>query len=151
MIASLERIDISSKERLFDALFQLASSTKSHTFGSALGWALERLFARVPLCGELDVVVPAAVAEGWAVRILEGKNLKMSSQELHAILLSVGAKTGDSRRDVSPDLKDVIVKRLRSTGVPSASVDGLQHVIELEYKQVSRLLGDNIPAGLVLA
>jgi molecular chaperone DnaK (HSP70) len=149
MLASLERVDMDSKEQFFQALFQIVTSPKKHTFGNAPGWALERLLARLPLCGELDAVVPGSVAGRWTEMIVEGRDIRLSTQEMHGILLSVAAKTDDSRRDIDPALKARIIKKLRSTGAPTASLAGLQHVIELEHKQVSRLLGENMPAGLV--
>jgi hypothetical protein len=101
------------------------------------------------LCGELDTVVPAPVAEGWTVAILDDGNVKLTPQELQGILLSVAAKTGDSRRDIDATLKGTIVKKLRSLGAQASSIEALDRVIELEHKHVSRLLGENMPAGLV--
>jgi molecular chaperone DnaK (HSP70) len=149
MLASLERVAVEQKERLFRALVQIVAARRANVFGNAPSWALERLLARVPLCGELDTVVPAPVAEGWTVAILDDGNVKLTPQELQGILLSVAAKTGDSRRDIDATLKGTIVKKLRSLGAQASSIEALDRVIELEHKHVSRLLGENMPAGLV--
>ncbi len=149
MLASLERLSMEHKDRLFHALLQVVSAKRGSAFGNASSWALERLLSRVPLCGEIDTVVPAPVAEGWTVAILDNGDVKLSPQELQGILLSVAAKTGDPRRDIDANLKDTLIKKLRSLGAQVSSIEALDRAIELEHKQVSRLLGENMPAGLV--
>lgn len=149
MLASLERLDITHKELLFRALFQVVSERRGSNFGNAPGWALERLLARVPLCGEIDTVVPAPEAEAWTAAILDAEDLKLTPQEFQGVLLSVGARTDDPRRDIGTTLKGTILKKLRSIGTQALSIEALDRVVELEHKQVSRLLGENMPAGLV--
>jgi molecular chaperone DnaK (HSP70) len=149
MLASLERLGIEGKERLFRALVQIVSAKRGHAFGNAPSWALERLLARIPLCGELDTVVPAAAAESWVEVMLGDASGKLTPQELQGILLSVAARTGDPRRDIGVTLKDTILRKLRSIGTQASSIEALDSIVELEHKQVSRLLGENMPAGLV--
>ncbi len=148
MLASLERLDVEHKERLFRALIQTVSAGRGRTFGNAPGWALERLFSRVPLCGEIDSVVPARVAEVWIGEILDDQKLKLASGDLQGILLTAAAMTGDPRRDIDTALKVVLTRKLSALGASQANIEGLNRMIELEHKQVSRLLGENMPAGL---
>jgi molecular chaperone DnaK (HSP70) len=149
MLASLERLNMQHKERLFRALLELVSGRRGNPFGTAPSWALERLLARVPLCGEIDSVVPAPVAEGWTTAILDDEHVKLTPQELQGILLSAATRTDDPRRDIGTTLKRTILRKLRSIGTQVSYIEALDRVVELEHKQVSRLLGENMPAGLV--
>src|SRR5204863_4600793 len=65
--ASLERLDVKSKEQLGQVLLKPLRRSPVPTYGF---WALTRLGARVLLYGPLNAVVHHQIVEGWLDTVL---------------------------------------------------------------------------------
>jgi molecular chaperone DnaK (HSP70) len=153
MLATLERVGVPQKVSLLRRVLKWASSPRTHPFGSALAWALERLVTRVPLCGDLDAVVPGHEVGAVLAELVQSTDVRrglpnLNKAELQAVLLSAAAATGDPRRDLDAELRSGVQSALRALGASAAVIADLERVVEVQPQKIARLLGEQLPAGL---
>ena len=155
--ASLERIPASYKEEIGSWLLGrtlklIASATRREspdTADASVGlWALGRIGARQPFYGSAhDVVTPQAV-EPWIESLL---SLDWKRVEAAAFVTAQMARmTNDRARDLPPALRERIVARLATAGVPSGWMAMVRQCENPEEAITSRMLGESLPPGLRL-
>jgi hypothetical protein len=62
----------------------------------------------------------------------------------------IARRTGDRERDLSKQLREGVVERLRMAKTPHAWVRIVREVVALNAADQRRLLGDSLPQGLRL-
>jgi hypothetical protein len=111
-------------------------------------WALARLAARAPIYGPLNCVVPPATATAWAEGLLRAE---WTRPEPTAFALAQLARaTGDRARDLEPDLREKIARRLERSPNGERLAAMVRRPVALEEKEEARLLDEALPAGLRL-
>ncbi|MGU7784721.1 Hsp70 family protein [Burkholderia sp. PU8-34] len=143
--ASLERLPVERKIELAERLIALLQKPAERTLGA---WALGRIGARRPFYGSAHGVVPADVASGWldALFALDWKQVEPAA----FAAAQIARMTGDRSRDVPPDTRDAVVRRLTAASVSATWIAMVREVIELDAADTGRVFGESLPAGLKL-
>ncbi|MGU7774437.1 Hsp70 family protein [Burkholderia sp. MR1-5-21] len=143
--ASLERLPVERKIELAERLIALLQKPAERTLGA---WALGRIGARRPFYGSAHGVVPADVASGWldALFALDWKQVEPAA----FAAAQIARMTGDRSRDLPPDTRDAVVRRLTAAGASATWVAMVREVIELDAADTGRVFGESLPAGLKL-
>ena len=144
LLGSLERLDAGERVKLGDELQRRL--LRGPGDGARL-WALGRIGARTPWYGPLNVVVPAADAERWIMAVLESTHL---TADAAAALVQLGALTGDDTRDVSAEVRELVLERLSSANVPAEGLAPLREVVPVSRIAASHAFGEPLPEGLRL-
>jgi hypothetical protein len=144
LLGTLERLDASQRVRLGD---ELVARTVREPRNAARAWALGRIGARNPLYGPLNNVVPASAAERWIERLLA---LKSIPPDIAAVVVHLGALTGDPARDVSVSVRQRAIQHLLSAGVSSDALAPLERVVPVSRAAAGRAFGEPLPEGLRL-
>jgi hypothetical protein len=126
---------------------ELVLRTVREPRNAARAWALGRLGARNPLYGPLNNVVPASAAERWIERLLE---LKSIPPDVAAVVVQLGALTGDPARDVPVSLRQRAIETLSAAGVPGEALAPLEQVVPVSRASAGRAFGEPLPEGLRL-
>ncbi len=144
LLGSLERLDAGERVKLGDELQRRL--LRGPGDGARL-WALGRIGARTPWYGPLNVVVPAADAERWIMAVLESTHL---TADAAAALVQLGALTGDDTRDVSAEVRELVLERLSSANVPAEGLAPLREIVPVSRIAASHAFGEPLPEGLRL-
>ena len=144
LLASLERLEGGQRARFGDELVERVR--KEPRNGNWL-WALGRIGARDPLYGPLNAVVPPEVAGRFLERLL---NLKEISHDVAASIAQIGARTGDSARDLPDEVLARAAERLQAAGFGSMA-ERLRAVVPTDRSDTGRIFGESLPEGLRLA
>ena len=121
---------------------------KKEPSDSAWLWALGRFGARIPLYGSLVCIVPVATAEEWIFVLLELDEL---SSETASAIVQIGRRTDDRTRDVSEEVGETAISRLRSArSFDQLLVSPLTEFIAPDRSDVVRTFGEPLPKGLRL-
>lgn len=141
LVAGLERISREAKERCGDLFLARAKKIGSY-------WPLARVGARVPVRADPEDAVDSAVAQRWALALLE---LDWATSEGAAFAAaSVGRLTGDARRDLSPQLRKTIAERLTAAKSPASWIDMVLRGADMAASDMKRVFGEGLPVGLKL-
>lgn len=141
MVAALERIDQADKVKAGALFIEQVKKLGSY-------WPLGRVGARALFHGAPSAVVDARWAETWIEQLLL---LDLSKAEGATFALASMARlTGDSARDVDPQLRNRVVERLTAAGAPPTWVDMVLRASELDRGDLKSVLGDSLPPGLRL-
>jgi hypothetical protein len=143
LLANLERLDASTREKIGDEVMRRLRREKDNT---SLLWSIGRLGARTPIYGPLTSVVPASVASGWLNDLIQHKQ---NTPELLAAIVQLGSLTGDPLRDVDEPVLDAARRRVSDAGAPS-DAQPLYKVVTETFANVSRAFGEPLPNGLQL-
>jgi hypothetical protein len=111
-------------------------------------WGLGRVGARVPFHGSAHDVVPVEVVDIWLAAVLALDWKKTEPAPFAAAHLA--RMTGDRARDVDPQLRGEIERRLQAVGAPPAWLRMVREVIQLDQASEKRMLGEALPPGLKL-
>jgi molecular chaperone DnaK (HSP70) len=111
-------------------------------------WGLGRVGARAPFHGSAHDVVPVKVAESWLAAVLALDWKKTEPAPFAAAHLA--RMTGDRARDVDPQLRGEIERRLQAVSAPPAWLQMVREVIQLDQASEQRMLGEALPPGLKL-
>ncbi|MBB3260856.1 molecular chaperone DnaK (HSP70) [Paraburkholderia bannensis] len=145
LYASLEQIDAAQKveigARLLERLQKSAENPQSW-------WALGRIGARLPFYGSAHGVVPPEVAGQWLDAILALDWKKVEPAMFAAA--QIARMTGDRSRDIAPELRETVLKRLESANAPHTWIEMVREVVELDNADTGRVFGEALPAGLKL-
>lgn len=133
-IASLERIEIPMKVRLGEAIIQRIVQGEAV---SADYWALARIGARHLVYGSIGQVVPRETCEKWIVQLLNTKDIDI--EQLTFVLNQLARKTDHRELNVSESILKMIVEKV-----------GLFDSHTMTTEEQEQILGDRLPAGLVL-
>ena len=126
----------------------LVERLTEHGEGDTSWWAVGRLGARVPFHGSAHNVVPREVAQAWIEEILDADWNKSDNAAFAATLLS--RMSGDRERDVSPEIREDVQKKLRAHGASPSWVAMVHEVTVLEAADERRIFGESLPPGLSL-
>jgi hypothetical protein len=145
LLASLEHLSGSTRAALGAELLR---KLKKEPSDSAWLWALGRFGARIPLYGSLACIVPVATAEEWIFVLLELDEL---SSETASAIVQIGRRTDDRTRDVSEEVCETAISRLRSArSFDQLLVRPLTEFIAPDRSDVVRTFGEPLPKGLLL-
>ncbi|WP_322048417.1 Hsp70 family protein [Paraburkholderia sp. J67] len=143
--ASLEQIDAAQK---IEIGAQLLERLKKPAENHQSWWAMGRIGARLPFYGSAHGVVPPEVAAQWLDAILALDWKKVEPAMFAAA--QIARMTGDRSRDIAPELRDTVVKRLESANAPQTWIAMVRDVVELDSADTGRVFGEALPAGLKL-
>jgi hypothetical protein len=146
--ASLERLDLKSKEQLGEAALKTCkrSPTPPHAF-----FALTRLGARVLLYGPLNGVLHPQVVQKWIDAILPFEPGHQSERMAWAFCLTqLARKSGQRAIDIDDSHRLHVLNALNAQSLPIHWVRMVEDVLELEADEQSQMFGEALPIGLRL-
>ncbi len=116
---------------------------KAHTW-----WALGRVGARESLYGSAHTVVPPETAAEWlqAVLALDWKVVEPAA----FAAAQLARLTGDRARDLAPELRDEVARRLAALRAPQSWITMVREVVSLDDADRRRSFGEALPPGLRL-
>jgi molecular chaperone DnaK (HSP70) len=148
MAASLERLDVKTKEALGASLVRQVSRSPVPTYGY---WALTRLGARKLFYGPLNLVVHPQVVETWLEQVLNFTPTNDSEKNGWAFCLANLARmTGQRALDIDDAIRLRVLDRLKSVKVPAHWWEMVERVVETEAGDRGQLFGESLPIGLRL-
>ncbi|PCE34305.1 Hsp70 family protein [Burkholderia ubonensis] len=143
--ASLERLPVERKIELAERLIALLQKPSDSALGA---WALGRVGAREPFYGSAHGVVPADVA-GRLLDALFALDWKQVEPAAFAAA-QIARMTGDRSRDLPPDVRDAVIRRLASANASAKWIDMVREVVAFDVDDTVRVFGESLPAGLKL-
>lgn len=146
--ASLERIDLKTKDQLAQPLLKLAkrSPVPPHVF-----FALTRLGARVLLYGPLNAVLHPHTAQSWIDALADFSPGNESERMGWAFCLSqLARRSGQRAIDVDDAHRDKVLSILRGQTIPEHWVRMVEEVAELDADEQNQMFGETLPIGLRL-
>jgi hypothetical protein len=141
--ASLELLPQQTKVQLGDALLDIIKRNEMIDSGV---WCLSRLGARKLFSGPINLVVSPSVASRWVEALLRLPH----TPGLLESLTRMAQQTGDISRDLPPATLD-LVRRACEASQQAASLLRELAGEEAGLAVSSRIFGEDLPAGLVLA
>ncbi len=146
--ASLERLDLRTKEALASTLVRQASKSPVPTYAF---WALTRIASRTLFYGPLNLVLHPQVVEPMIENLLDFTPGNDSEKNGWAFCLANMARlTGQRSLDVDEAVRHKVIDRLKPLNVPAKWVSLLEHVVEMEAADRGQLFGESLPKGLRL-
>jgi hypothetical protein len=141
--ASLELLPQQVKVQLGDALLVMAK--QGEMVESAI-WCLSRLGARRLFAAPINLVISPSVVARWVETMLRLPN----SPALLEALAHMAQLTGDAARDLPPATLELV---RRACEASPKSAEYLHELAgpETDLSSSSRIFGEGLPAGLVLA
>ncbi len=141
--ASLELLPLQTKTQLGDNLLAMLNSGE---LGESAPWCLSRLGARKLFRGPVNQVLGASIVSRWVEALLRVP----ASPSLLEAVVQMSRQTGDASRDLPPATLDLVRKACEAS--PKAA-DLLRQLAgqEDDLASSSRVFGEDLPAGLVLA
>ncbi|HEY8504436.1 MAG TPA: Hsp70 family protein [Gemmataceae bacterium] len=147
--ASLERLDVRSKEALGEALVKQVRRPPAPNYAF---WALTRLGARVLFYGPLNAVLHPHIAERWIDAIAGFEPTHESERSQWAFCMAQLARlTGQRALDVDDSHRKTVRSALKGAGAPEMWLRMVEEVLELESRDQSQMFGESLPIGLRLA
>ena len=107
LLASLEHLSGATRAALGN---ELQRKLKKEPADGSWLWSLGRFGARIPLYSSLSCVVPVETAAEWITTLLE---LPEHTHETASAILQLARLTGDRTRDVSVEVRELAIARLR--------------------------------------
>jgi len=145
--AALERASLAAKQAYGDALLQGRSTAPP----AVVLWCLGRLGAREPLIASAESALARSVAERWLEALLE-RSFTPGRETADAIfaLSELARATGDRARDIGPELRERVLKRLQELGATESALAPVREYQERARAEQAAALGDALPIGLRL-
>ena len=111
-------------------------------------WALGRVGARESLYGSAHNVVPPDIAADWlaAVLALDWKTIEPAA----FAAAQIARLTGDRTRDLAPELRDEVARRLTAIRAPQSWITMVREIVSLDDADRRRSFGESLPPGLKL-
>jgi hypothetical protein len=75
--------------------------------------------------------------------------IKLLTPDVAAAVVQIGARVGDSLRDVEGDVRDRALTRLRAAAMPGDGIRPLVEIVDTPADR-SRVFGEPLPEGLRL-
>lgn len=142
-LASFERLDLSLKVRLGDALLDRFSQEPATDYEC---WSLGRIGGRQLLYGSIGQVVPREICARWIERLLSLSQPAALREEWLFLLAQLARKTEHRELNIPDSLIQAILKAYPN--------DQLKHWLEephqLTNTEQELVFGEKLPAGLVL-
>lgn len=140
-LAALERIDLSIKIRLGDALIQRILKGEALSFDY---WALARVGARHLLYGSVGQVVPRDVCSKWIEQLLKSEH--KDEEQLFFVLSQLARKTDHRELNLSNELLSKITDHYPDERLKNL----LLNQQPLTQSEQEHVFGDGLPSGLSL-
>jgi len=145
LLASLEHLSGATRAAQGSELLR---KLKKEPADSAWLWSLGRFGARIPLYGSLACVVPAEATQDWIMALFDLREL---NHETANAIVQLGRRTGDRVRDISEEVRQGALRRLKAAGLASESVvRTLAEFVMPDRHDVVRTFGEPLPKGLDL-
>lgn len=145
LAAALERVPAMHRIEVGKWLLERLArpAEKAHTW-----WALGRVGARESLYGSAHNVVPPETAAEWlqAVLALDWKVVEPAA----FAAAQLARLTGDRARDLAPELRDEVARRLAALRAPQSWITMVREVVSLDDADRRRSFGEALPPGLRL-
>ena len=145
LAAALERVPAMHRVEVGKWLLERLArpAEKAHTW-----WALGRVGARESLYGSAHNVVPPETAAEWlqAVLALDWKVVEPAA----FAAAQLARLTGDRARDLAPELRDEVARRLAALRAPQSWITMVREVVSLDDADRRRSFGEALPPGLRL-
>jgi hypothetical protein len=141
--ASLELLPTQTKTQLGDSLL---SMVKRGELADAGVWCLSRLGARKLFRAGINLVLPPSVVGPWVDTLLR---LPHTPALLDA-LVQIAQQTGDTARDLPPTALEAVRRACESSPRAAELLRQLSGA-DQDLASSSRIFGEELPAGLVLA
>ncbi len=153
--ASLERIPGNYKAEIgawmLDQLQRISATkpgAKPDAAQARFLWGLSRVGARQSFYGSAHDVVAAETVEQWLSFIMTLDWKKVEPAGFAAAHLA--RMTGDRSRDIHPELRADILRRLSGAGAPANWIAMVREVVQLDLAEEKRMFGESLPPGLKL-
>src|SRR5262249_36212036 len=147
-VASLERLDVKTKEALGAALLRQAVKSPVPTYAF---WALTRLGARRLFYGALNLVLHPQVVEGWLEQLLAFQPANDSEKNGWAFCLAnISRMTGQRALDIDGEMRERVLQVLQPLKLPAHWVEMAERVVEMDAGDRGQLFGESLPIGLRL-
>ena len=111
-------------------------------------WGLSRVGARQSFYGSAHDVVATETVEQWLSYIMTLDWKKVEPAGFAAAHLA--RMTGDRSRDINPELRADIMRRLSAIGAPAHWIAMVREVVQLDQAEEKRMFGESLPPGLKL-
>ena len=145
LAAALEQVPVMHRIEVGKWLLERLQrpAEKPHTW-----WALGRVGARESLYGSAHHVVPPEIAADWlgAVLALDWKRIEPAA----FAAAQIARLTGDRSRDLAPELRDEVARRLIAARAPQSWVTMVREIASLDEADRRRSFGESLPPGLKL-
>lgn len=145
LMSHLERLPSTRRVQVGDWILERTWTKRDPRLWASLG----RIGARVPAYASAHHVVPVNVAERWIDHLLRDDWGDLASAPRAAVELA--RATGDRARDVTPDVRESVVKRLVREGAAEDLVRVVREVVPIVEKDRAQFFGEHLPAGLRLS
>ncbi|HPZ07425.1 MAG TPA: Hsp70 family protein [Candidatus Eremiobacteraeota bacterium] len=143
MVVSLEELDQAKKLQLGELI--TGRFRKEANPGNTY-WLLARLGTRFPFTGTIHKVLPGKIVSSWIEQIL---TLKWEDKDAVAFgLASLARYTGDRARDISPEVREKVIKRMRKEKCQEIYIKPVETIIEVQSEEKILLFGESLPIGL---
>lgn len=147
-VASMERLDVKTKEALGATLLRQVAKSPVPTHGF---WALTRIGARTLFYGPMNLVVHPQVVEGWLEQLLTFQPANDSEKNGWAFCMANLARmTGQRALDIDDGVRKRVVERLHSVKVPGHWSEMVEKIVQTEAADRGQLFGESLPIGLRL-
>lgn len=146
--ASLERLDLKTKENLGEAALKQCRRSPTPPYGF---FAVTRLGARVLLYGPLNSVLHPQVAQRWIDAILPFEPGHQSERTAWAFCLTqLARRSGQRAIDIDDAHRDAVLNVLKGQPIPEHWPQMVEEVVELDADEQSQMFGEGLPIGLRL-
>jgi len=144
-LAAMEHLDIARKKKLGQALMDriIAGEGRECDY-----WALGRIGARHLIKGSLASVVPKDVCVRWIEELLRASTKYKKDQAF--ALMQLARKTDQREINLPKEIVDRVGSFLASCSDTQHLREHLNYNMSLSSEEQSFLLGDSLPAGLLL-
>ncbi len=152
LAGALERLDVATKSQLVGSF--LAKARHLADEGGHCGpflVALGLLLNRCPLYAGPEAVVPPSLVEQVFLELSDVDWSEPSLLEAQTLFLRAARVVNDRNLDLPKSVRERIAAKLEKAGVPSPRAMRLRQFVPVERGEQSRLFGEALPPGLVLA
>ncbi len=149
LAAALERLPVERKRFIGDRILKLITAP-NQSFPDSLIHSLGRLGSRVPLSPEVSEMFPAAEIEKWFHTLETLDWTKGKWQHLVAAWSSLARRVDDRQRDISEDLREKVLAKLRRSKATPAQLEVVMNFIPWQQRDTERVLGEALPIGISL-
>ncbi|OCH12295.1 Hsp70 family protein [Aliivibrio sp. 1S128] len=143
--AALEHLDVEDKTLLSTWMLGHA---KNGNQAQVHWWALGRICSRSPFYGSQHNLIPASQVSQWIPILLEQDWKEQPMAGFATVMMA--RLTGDRTLDVSDELREDIINKLKKSRSPQSWIDLVSNQQALTEADSKRLFGDALPAGLRL-
>ncbi len=147
-VASLERLDVGTKEALGQALLRQVQKAPVPTYAF---WALTRIGSRSLFYGPLNLVLHPQVVEKWLEQLIAFEPANDSERNGWAFCLAnLTRMTGQRALDIDDEMRTKVLAVLRNQKTPAAWPEMVERIVDMAAGDRGQLFGESLPIGLRL-